>query len=275
MCSTSLAIVNVHAQGQYELPAFPCSCYVNPEKLLNGQVTAILYANPSWAPAHGGKLRLWPPRRLDPNPSHTPAPGQAAAPPHSRVGSADSHAHTLADASTSASPARGALLRPQHSGGSRGSADAAHVVPVAPTAANGAAGHSPDPRSPDPSLHPRDGALRELPSASSEGTNPDIAASAHPGAGSTSGAHAAAHALPQANGLPANGTHAHAAAPGGGAPAAAGHIGVRFSGADANGDAGSHCSEPGACLASTCSTDPVLASLLRQQCIPPARLWLR
>ncbi|KAK9846598.1 hypothetical protein WJX81_007446 [Elliptochloris bilobata] len=26
------------------------------------RVTAILYANPSWAPAHGGKLRLWPPR---------------------------------------------------------------------------------------------------------------------------------------------------------------------------------------------------------------------
>ena len=237
------------------------NCSLNPRFALDVQVTAILYANPSWAPAHGGKLRLWPPRRLDPNPSHTMASGQAAAPPHSRVGSADSHAPALADASTSTSPARGALLRPQHSGGSRGSADAAHAVPAAPAAANGPAGHSPNPRSPDPSSHRRDGALRELPSASSDGTNPDPAACAHPGAGSTSGAHAAAHALPQANGLPANGTHAPAAAPGGGAPAAAGHIGVRFFGADANGDAGSHCGEPGACLVSTCRTDCVLMTL--------------
>lgn len=168
-------------------------------------------------------------------------------PPHSRVGSADSHAPALADGSTSASPARGVLLRPQHSGGSRSSADAAHAVPAAPAAANSAASHSPDPRSPDPSSHPRDGALRELPSASSDGTNPDPAACAHPGAVSMSGAHAAAHALPQANGLPANGTHAPVAAQSGGAPAAAGHISVRFFGADANGDAGSHCGEPGAC----------------------------
>lgn len=28
------------------------------------QVTAILYANPNWCPADGGKLRLWPPRTL-------------------------------------------------------------------------------------------------------------------------------------------------------------------------------------------------------------------
>ncbi|KAK9909122.1 hypothetical protein WJX75_007516 [Coccomyxa subellipsoidea] len=30
------------------------------------RVTAILYANPNWCPADGGKLRLWPPRALEP-----------------------------------------------------------------------------------------------------------------------------------------------------------------------------------------------------------------
>ena len=29
------------------------------------QVTAILYANPNWCPADGGKLRLWPPRTVE------------------------------------------------------------------------------------------------------------------------------------------------------------------------------------------------------------------
>lgn len=33
------------------------------------QVTAILYANPNWCPADGGKLRLWPPRTVEPMPS--------------------------------------------------------------------------------------------------------------------------------------------------------------------------------------------------------------
>ena len=209
-------------------------------------MTAILYANPSWAPAHGGKLRLWPPRRLDPNPSHNPVPVPLAAPPHSRAGSADSHAPALADGSTSASPARGLLLRPQYSEGSRSTADAAHAGLAAPAAANGAAGRGPHPRSPDPTLHPRDGAPRELPSASSDGTNPDPAACTNPSAHPTQGAHTAAHNLPQANGLPANGMHMPVAVSGGGAPAAAGHSSVRFFGADANGDAGSHCGEPGA-----------------------------
>ncbi|CAL8460864.1 g395 [Coccomyxa elongata] len=30
------------------------------------RVTAILYANPNWCPADGGKLRLWPPRTVEP-----------------------------------------------------------------------------------------------------------------------------------------------------------------------------------------------------------------
>lgn len=40
------------------------------------QVTAILYANPGWTPADGGKLRLWPPRMIDPA-SATLAPLQS------------------------------------------------------------------------------------------------------------------------------------------------------------------------------------------------------
>lgn len=39
----------------------------------NVQVTAILYANPSWCPADGGKLRLWPPRTADPALASAPA----------------------------------------------------------------------------------------------------------------------------------------------------------------------------------------------------------
>ncbi len=43
------------------------------------QVTAILYANPTWCPADGGKLRLWPPRALEPSPSQSSARAGAPA----------------------------------------------------------------------------------------------------------------------------------------------------------------------------------------------------
>ena len=45
------------------------------------QVTAILYANPGWSPADGGKLRLWPPRMIDPSSTAhaSPHPGHPAA----------------------------------------------------------------------------------------------------------------------------------------------------------------------------------------------------
>ena len=43
------------------------------------QVTAILYANPGWCPADGGKLRLWPPRTLEAAPS-TATSGAGALP---------------------------------------------------------------------------------------------------------------------------------------------------------------------------------------------------
>ncbi|EIE25588.1 P-loop containing nucleoside triphosphate hydrolase protein [Coccomyxa subellipsoidea C-169] len=43
------------------------------------RVTAILYANPTWCPADGGKLRLWPPRALEPSPSQSSARAGAPA----------------------------------------------------------------------------------------------------------------------------------------------------------------------------------------------------
>ncbi len=53
----------------------------------HAQVTAILYANPGWCPADGGKLRLWPPRTAE---AAAPAGGSsvAGAPANAR-GAAD------------------------------------------------------------------------------------------------------------------------------------------------------------------------------------------
>lgn len=58
-------------------------CYI---MLLNNmvalQVTAILYANPNWCPADGGKLRLWPPRTMEPMSSMSSARAGLAAGAH-------------------------------------------------------------------------------------------------------------------------------------------------------------------------------------------------
>ena len=56
-------------------------CRLLKASLLQQQVTAILYANPHWAPAHGGELRLWlPPDASDRCSSEGALPVISAAP---------------------------------------------------------------------------------------------------------------------------------------------------------------------------------------------------
>ena len=63
-----LAMKRASARGATWTQGKPVLAYLWPA--LKGrwvvQVTAILYANPGWSPADGGKLRLWPPPMIDP-----------------------------------------------------------------------------------------------------------------------------------------------------------------------------------------------------------------
>ena len=66
--------------------------------LLQQQVTAILYANPDWAPAHGGELRLWlPPDASDRCSSEGASGSNNAAPDQHNNGSPALHDHAAPD----------------------------------------------------------------------------------------------------------------------------------------------------------------------------------
>ena len=66
--------------------------------LLQQQVTAILYANPDWTPAHGGELRLWlPPDASDRCSSEGASMADNAAPDQPNTGSAAPHDQAATD----------------------------------------------------------------------------------------------------------------------------------------------------------------------------------
>ena len=70
ICVGQLAAACSDQQAQARLWAVPQQAGRKALMCLHtAQVTAILYANPGWCPADGGKLRLWPPRTLEAAPS--------------------------------------------------------------------------------------------------------------------------------------------------------------------------------------------------------------
>ena len=74
------------------------SCRLLKALLLPQQVTAILYANPEWAPAHGGELRLWlPPAASDRCSSEGASVANNPAPHQHNNGSPALHDHTAPD----------------------------------------------------------------------------------------------------------------------------------------------------------------------------------
>lgn len=261
-------------------------------------MTAILYANPSWVPGHGGKLRLWPPRRLDvTNPSLNSSRTAAAAPPQSSGNTADGDAPAqpstaVPDGADGQSPARRgdpALGIGGSGEGSSGLAPWMTAADGAPAADNGVptaparsgessrigsgAGLAP------PLQHLAPNGASERPSSSSNGSHtatgsadeilghrthtpasvPNSASAASSGAAAAPHPNGAGHGLMGTSGVSAAAATAawgagnagsvrfYGADANGDAGSHAGGAGsVRFfGGADANGDAGSHCGEPG------------------------------
>ncbi len=75
-------------------------------------MTAILYANPDWRPAHGGQLRIWLPPGAS-SPSASPPPGTTDEPQQSALDLPDGQ--DLSAATVSASlQANGKAAGPQH-----------------------------------------------------------------------------------------------------------------------------------------------------------------